>query len=494
MAMSKSKNPELASHAFVALQGFLKNPKMKKQFIEDRGIQMLCKMFANRDIPAMEIFDAIQRLLVGFLYEFPDVQDFRLSRREMNELFQSVTQLGGQLTEMSQHQLAVNAYEAALQLDDSNPQLLMAAAVLQVGLDQLDDAADKFRRALERAPGTPIAAYNLAKILVKQHGHSRTAQLEAVELLEACLDSVRSGAPKREFTLPGFQPLKGRDNRRIKLTHPLTSPVFSLLVMMLERQGRYQEALKYAEEWSLWCLNEGRAQIALGRLLYKNGEHDRALDFFSKSMEMDPSNPVFAFMKSMTHFKHHQYEEALELVDTALILDQSQSQTYKRIMERTLAKQRKINKESRKAGVKPERLQLPDMPQSVHDSGLLLKGRILMRMNRTEDALVTLDQVCAQQQDSKETTDPDCTALMLAGNCLMKLNRSAEAEDRFKQAIQVWKAASEALFSSPRMYFMSHPSQDTLLQSLEEFVTAHPDSMSTVGTLLRTSGITSREE
>jgi len=236
----------------------MRNPSLRRQFLDDRGIQLLCKAFCDtKNHQSQELAQHAHLILCAFMYDFPNLSAIKLERGDMNDIFQAVAQIAGQLSEMGSSQLAINAYEVALQLDPNNPDLLMLCGVLHTQQGQFDEGQDKLRRSLAVRPGSPIAAYNLAKIIVKQSeatlgsqtatigdSVSREALREAAELLQGAIPTIRMGAPKRQIQLPGMKALQESKEAPRRLTHPLTSPVFSLLVMVLEKLGRPQEVTR----------------------------------------------------------------------------------------------------------------------------------------------------------------------------------------------------------------------------------------------------------
>lgn len=459
MSFAKSARPELSMQGFVALRNLLMNKALQQQFVDMKGVQMLCQAFHAQK--SQQLVEMSFIILSGFLYNMPPVADLKLTQKDLGPFFMTITQIGGAMQEQGSPQLAVNAYESALQLDPTNAELLTVCGILQVQCGHPDAAAEKFQAALEHKPGSPQASYQLAKYIVqKAKGVDRAALADAADLLISGLPELRKGAPSNPNQLPGMPQAK-RGGRR--LTHPLTSPTFSLLVLTLERLGRLDDAKAYAEEWSLWCINEDKPQTSLGQLLYKSGQYEQALVLFQKSFRLAPDKASLPYLVAMTEWELGKYEAALASVEQAVALAAHDEREFKRSVRRAEAKQAAIDEEAKKGGFRPLQVEMPKPPiVNVLEGSLLLKGRILTRLERLEEAAEALHSSHAQQKPS----DSDATAVILAGHCLAKLNRLEDAATEFQAALQIWRDSVLEKQCSFQEFFGRYPEQSSLRDSI----------------------------
>lgn len=173
--------------------------------------------------------------------------------------------LGDFLLRLGRHDEARQAIEEALKAGE-RPQLLFALGTIDEAQGRLSDAERRYRQVLTLAPGNPLAANNLAMLLVKSNGLAEEAQSLAAQARRALPNNAYV-----EGTFGCTLALSGRNADAIKVLQPVVE--------------RLPE-----DTWSRYCL--AASLQALGRT-------DAARPHFEKVLALDPSFPRYTQIKSL---------------------------------------------------------------------------------------------------------------------------------------------------------------------------------------------------
>lgn len=466
LKMCRSARPDFCQPALMAARAMLMDETLKKQFIALRGVPMLIDAFTSAKAPQLQ--EMAFAIIAGFLYELPEVHELGLSRKgEVESFFNVMAQVGSAMSEQGQNLLAVNAFKAMLQLNPTSPEILTVTAGLQMQLGQFDDAADNLSHALEVSPGTPQACYNLAKINLSKCSKEDFKTLnECVDLLESALPGIRRGAPRANVH-PG---MKVQPDSRLA-THPLTSPIFSLLVMSLEKLGRTDEARRYAEEWSLWCLNEDAPQTALGQLLLKSKQYSGALEMFEKANKISPEKPSIRYLSAICYLESGQYQNGIDEVNQAIGLGEIADAQFQMKQKQAEWKQEQMDKEGAKHGTPAIRVSMPAEPLvNILEDAHLLKGRLLTKLEQWNNAANSFDSSAALQK----TDSVDGTARVMSAFCFARMGQYEEAASRLSDAQMLWQDACDRQDLNYREFFENNVAQEELRRSIRTMLERHP--------------------
>lgn len=260
--------------------------EFRAEFIEKKGFMLVCR--AVRSVKN-EVAGAANDVLMAFLGDWPDVKAMGLSKKDQDIVSHAVTYLAMAAQEQNMPWQACLAFEQACKTN-SQPAMLTQWGVELVKLGKTEEAAEKFELSLRQNPNQVEPAFHLAKQIVKDGKDSTSSLNEAMDVLAAGLVELKPGADS---------------------SHPITSPVYGLLVNILEKLGRFDEALQHAREWTYRCNSDAISHYSVGRLLAKEKRFAEALVPLKNAMRLKPTKPEIAYQLALCEGRLDNQEEAI---------------------------------------------------------------------------------------------------------------------------------------------------------------------------------------
>ncbi len=264
---------------------------------------------------------------------------------------------------------ALQWYQKALEIDDSDPKVHYAFVKQMIALKQYDKAEQELLRLVQKHP-TYAQAYNLlgvfaqemhddheqakkyyrlaiqhnpdysrpryllANLLISLQRHDE-AQTLFEEMIEIKSDSMKAyeGLGQVLMKQGQFQEAIETLNQAIEL-NPHEPDAHRFLGQALARTGKREEAKAEMERYQnlkqeqnkLYGLlrtvrhtpEDSKAWIALGKLYFQRNQIDDAITCFQKGLKYDPDNSKVMLTLSLIFIKKENYKQAHVLLDKAI--------------------------------------------------------------------------------------------------------------------------------------------------------------------------------
>jgi tetratricopeptide (TPR) repeat protein len=158
--------------------------------------------------------------------------------------------------------------------------------------NKIKDAVDAFQKAIELNPNRPTAYLNMAMALVDRQQYTAAN--------EVFLEAIKHGLPNGDQWFVDFASLYRQRNmtswainllQRGKEIYPQSYPIAANLGSALAQAERYTEGVPELERALGLQPSSTLALNNLGILYAKKNDYARALDFWNRSLTIDPRQP-----------------------------------------------------------------------------------------------------------------------------------------------------------------------------------------------------------
>lgn len=297
---------------------------------------------------------------------------------------------------------AVEMLKRAVANSQDNFTYKMALATISRNLGMYGEAAEEFKELVKEYPEKVELNYYLADALT-QKGEIA----EAIEAYDA-LESV------------------------VGMNEALSMQKYKLY-SLLEQPG---EAFKEIEKLAAKYPMEARYQIVLGDLHLEKKELDKALAYYQKAHEIDPSNPYY--IVSMANYYEAKGEKAAAetQIRNALVNDKLDVDTKVSILSRYILKLQQTQQGTENANALFETL----LEQHPEDTDLkLMYGGLLVAQDKKEEAKFQFQVVTEMEPEN-------------AGAWQQLLNLALKSED-IPEIERICRKCIELFPDSPEYYF-----------------------------------------
>lgn len=297
---------------------------------------------------------------------------------------------------------AVEMLKRAVDHSRDNFTYKMALATLSRNLGMYGEAAEEFEELVKEYPEKVELNYYLADALTQEGEIAK-----AIEAYTALEDVVGMN--------------EALSMQKYKLYSQLNQP---------------EEAFKEIEKLAAKYPMDARYQIVLGDLHLEKGETDKALAYYDKAHEVDPSNPYY--IVSMANYYEIKGDKAAAetQIRNALVNDKLDVETKVNILSRYILKLQQTQQGTESANALFQTL----LEQHPEDTDLkLMYGGLLLAQDKKEDAKFQFQLVTEMEPEN-------------AGAWQQLLNIALKSED-IPEVERICKKCIELFPDSPEYYF-----------------------------------------
>ena len=226
---------------------------------------------------------------------------------------------------------AIEAYEAAIQLEPENDRPYRSAALLSVYVGDTAKALSLAEKAVLLNPGSPenLAGYCQALDWEGLYG-------QAAEACECAIELDPNYAPGYAYLSEVYadqglwQPALATAKKatEVDFQSPEAQHNYGYAY---EVQGRYKEALEYYENAITLRPNLAPFYISAGQSYYALGQLDLASERFAKAIKLNPANPSGYDQLGQTYFDKGEYNRAVDAIQQAITVDATYSRAWGRL-------------------------------------------------------------------------------------------------------------------------------------------------------------------
>ena len=262
---------------------------------------------------------------------------------------------GTALMGLERRQEARQHFEQALELDPDYIEPLAALAVLGVSTNDIPGAISRVQQQMARAGETGEHHLLLGQLhqAAGDVDRSEAAFRKSVELdpqltagyaklaglyVERGQESVALEEMKRALThnrdnvglmmMKGVLEQQGGDIETATMTYerllevnPSHAPAANNLAYLYEREGRYDEALRWAEVARAQSPDSPDIADTLGWIFYRKETYNRALALLKEAYAARPDHAEIAYHLGLAHHKMGEFKETIDVLSRALELD-----------------------------------------------------------------------------------------------------------------------------------------------------------------------------
>ncbi len=361
-----------------------------------------------------------------------------------DELVQAYTLLGNVHLGRSRISAAEQAYSAALKINPKAGAALVGLGDSLYRAGRYSEAEARFKAGAEADPSDVMATIGVAKSKLS---------LERVQEASALLKKLREANPTSAVVAYWFgrvqEALGARDQAQAVYREvlknapadPASADVYIALALLLNQQGRPEDAQKTLDSAKELMPNVPGVWRALGDVAQSQGRYKEALAHFQRAAALDPDDLGAKFRIGGALRRDGQFEEASKAFDAVAAIDKDYP---------GLALERGLLYEA--SGHTEEALkQYEDaLAKAPNDPDLMLRvGCGKVAAGRAEQAEELLRKVLSQRPSSAETHHCLGRALLVQGtrlaDALRMLERAVELDpNRAEYFLYVGWAANEA--------------------------------------------------
>lgn len=331
---------------------------------------------------------------------------------------------------------AFDAFKYCLEIDSTAAPVLYELSSFYVQLDRPDKAVDMLKRAVKHSPDNFTYKMALATITRNQGMYGEAAeefeklvkQYPEKSELNYYLAEALTQEGEIGKAIEAFDALESS----IGMNEALSMQKYKLYNQLEEPAKAFQEIEKLAVKYPM----DPRYQIILGDLHLEKGENDRALQYYNKAHEVDPSSPYYIVSMASYYEAIGDKAAAETQIHNALTNEKLDVDTKVGILSRYIQKllQTKQGMDSAKTLFKTL------MEQHPEDIDLkMMYGSLLLAQGMTDDAKFQFQLVTEMQPDN-------------AGAWQQLLNISLKAED-LPEVIRICQRCMELFPEAPEYYF-----------------------------------------
>jgi protein O-GlcNAc transferase len=227
----------------------------------------------------------------------------------------------------------------------------------------------------------------------------------------------------------------------------------------LHRQGKLADAAKLCEEIIFYDRKHFGAHLLLGTICGENRQFERAVEFLSKAIKLNPKNAEAHFNCGIALKELKRYEQALLSYDTAISLKHNYHEAYynRGIVHLELSRfEDALASNDRAIFLKP------DFAEAYNNRGMALK-----ELNRLDEALANCD-IAIKLKPNYEVAHKN------RGFVLKEVGRLDEALASYNKAIELKPDYAEA-YSDRGIAFWELKRLDEALASCNKAIELKPD-------------------
>lgn len=331
---------------------------------------------------------------------------------------------------------AFDAFKYSLEIDSTAAPVLYELSSFYVQLDRPDKAVEMLKRAV--ANSSDNFTYKMALATVTRNlGMYGEAAVEYEELVKQYPEKTELNYYLAEALTQEGEIGKAIDafdalESSIGMNEALSMQKYKLYNQLEQPVKAFQEIEKLAAKYPM----EARYQIVLGDLYLEKGENDKALQYYNKAHEVDPSNPYYIVSMANYYEATGDKEAAEGQIRNALVNEKLDVETKVGILSRYIQKLQQTEKGTESANSLFKTL-LEQHPEDIDLK--LMYGALLLAQKNTEDAKFQFQLVTEMAPDN-------------AGAWQQLLNISLKAED-LPEVIRICQRCMELFPESPEYYF-----------------------------------------
>lgn len=331
---------------------------------------------------------------------------------------------------------AFDAFKYSLEIDSTAAPVLYELSSFYVQLDRPDKAVEMLKRAV--ANSSDNFTYKMALATVTRNlGMYGEAAVEYEELVKQYPEKTELNYYLAEALTQEGEIGKAIDafdalESSIGMNEALSMQKYKLYNQLEQPVKAFQEIEKLAAKYPM----EARYQIVLGDLYLEKGENDKALQYYNKAHEVDPSNPYYIVSMANYYEATGDKEAAEGQIRNALVNEKLDVETKVGILSRYIQKLQQTEKGTESANSLFKTL-LEQHPEDIDLK--LMYGALLLAQQNMEDAKFQFQLVTEMAPDN-------------AGAWQQLLNISLKAED-LPEVIRICQRCMELFPESPEYYF-----------------------------------------
>lgn len=332
--------------------------------------------------------------------------------------------------------VAFDAFKYSLEIDSTAAPVLYELSSFYVQLDRPDKAVEMLKRAV--ANSSDNFTYKMALATVTRNlGMYGEAAVEYEELVKQYPEKTELNYYLAEALTQEGEIGKAIDafdalESSIGMNEALSMQKYKLYNQLEQPVKAFQEIEKLAAKYPM----EARYQIVLGDLYLEKGENDKALQYYNKAHEVDPSNPYYIVSMANYYEATGDKEAAEGQIRNALVNEKLDVETKVGILSRYIQKLQQTEKGTESANSLFKTL-LEQHPEDIDLK--LMYGALLLAQQNMEDAKFQFQLVTEMAPDN-------------AGAWQQLLNISLKAED-LPEVIRICQRCMELFPESPEYYF-----------------------------------------
>lgn len=331
---------------------------------------------------------------------------------------------------------AFDAFKYSLEIDSTAAPVLYELSSFYVQLDRPDKAVEMLKRAVANSSNN--FTYKMALATVTRNlGMYGEAAVEYEELVKQYPEKTELNYYLAEALTQEGEIGKAIDafdalESSIGMNEALSMQKYKLYNQLEQPVKAFQEIEKLAAKYPM----EARYQIVLGDLYLEKGENDKALQYYNKAHEVDPSNPYYIVSMANYYEATGDKEAAEGQIRNALVNEKLDVETKVGILSRYIQKLQQTEKGTESANSLFKTL-LEQHPEDIDLK--LMYGALLLAQQNMEDAKFQFQLVTEMAPDN-------------AGAWQQLLNISLKAED-LPEVIRICQRCMELFPESPEYYF-----------------------------------------
>jgi FimV-like protein len=252
--------------------------------------------------------------------------------------------LGMAYSRLKNFEAARAAYEDAIRMDPKNPEPYYHVGIAESTLGKHDAAVDWMTEAHNLAPSRPDISLALVEELIHSRNYEQARSLLTVEM------AAHPNDPSLREALADLFTAQGQRNEAVKtyqeclqLNHGSVSARLAL-ARVYEEMGQTESARAALTEVLELSPKNAEAEAQLGRLAFEAGHEEEASSLVHRALAHDPNNLLANEYHARLQLRDGQLSEALQTLERLVQLDPQSSRLH------------------------------------------LLLGRVLARLNRSEEA------------------------------------------------------------------------------------------------------------
>lgn len=331
---------------------------------------------------------------------------------------------------------AYDAFAYCLAIDSSAAPLLYELSSFYVQLDRPDKAVEMLKRAV--ANSRDNFTYKMALATISRNlGMYGEAAEEFQELVKAYPEKA-----ELNYYLADALTQQGEIAQAIEAYNALESAVGMNEALSMQKYKLYsqleqpEEAFKEIEKLAVKYPMEARYQLVLGDLHLERKEMEKALAYYQKAHEIDPTSPYYIVSMANYYEANGDKEAAETQIRNALVNDRLDVETKVNILSRYILKLQQTKQGTESANTLFETL----LEQHPEDTDLkLMYGSLLAAQDKKEEATFQFQIVTEMEPDN-------------AGAWQQLLGLALKSED-IPEVIRICRKCIELFPDAPEYYF-----------------------------------------